>query len=377
VLSLAEFIEGVGVMCPDVVKDFAQGGVPPVDTPKASAQAYSILQRKQDATAMYDPVVESHRIASASSRSAGGLVGALVMADAGSLVSAIKHDAQKSRRLEIEAGVSSRKSVVGRELEKQRVAKAVRVGPGPGHAVRAAREERAVARARGAYCQGLAKSLGSNLTMVRRHLDQARVGTQRAGLAQATASEVAERRSQEHAAKSQAGAAKAAAADAKQVGRQVLLRRLEDGARAQRRAFEARAGEVREGRAVLRWSEARSGLIPEDPVLLQRKHNAASRAEWQSAARDDQTRVLAIRHARLEALGRPRNDCARVATAASTMDGSGLFASDGDFSLEPSISLLDLGSEVEPPRSMLAASRVFGHGIAKAHPGFLAGSSRM
>jgi hypothetical protein len=59
------------------------------------------------------------------------------------------------------------------------------------------------------------------------------------------------------------------------------------------------------------------------------------------------------------------------------MDGSGLFASDGDFSLNPSISLLDLGSEVEPPRSMLAASRVFGHGTAKAHPGFLAGSSRM
>ena len=377
VISLEEFIDGVHAICPDVVKDFTKEEVLRLDKPKSSAQAYGILQRKQDATALYDASDESHNVPDSSARSSGSnLVSSLVMADAGSLVSAIKHDAHNSRRLDARA--KTRKSVVGRELEKDRVAESLRVGPGPENAVRAAREQCEVSKARRAYCQGLAQSLGTNLTMVRRHQDKERVGKLRAGLSQATATEVGERRNQELNAKIQSGAARATEADAKLAGRKAMLELLEDGARAQQRAFESRAAEVRDTREVLHWTEARSGLIPEDPVLAQRKRNAASRSEWKVAASEDQKRVLAIRHERLEAM-RPRIKDAHLAAASSTIDGSGLFACDttGNDLMEQSMSLLDLGSEVEPPINMQAASRVFGHATAKAHPGFLVGSSRM
>jgi len=378
VLSFAEFVDGVYAICPDVVKDFKrEEEAIHSDKLKSSAQAYGILHRKQNATALYDSNDEARGYTDSSGRSNGNnLVSSLVMADAGSLVSAIKHDAHNSRRLDARA--KTRKSVVGRELEKDRVAEALRVGPGPDNAVRAAREHRDVERARRAYCNGLAQSLGSNLTMVRRHQDKERVGKLRVGLNRAAATEVGQRRNMELNAKILAGAARATEASAKQMGRKLMLEKLEDGARAQHRAFEARAAEVRDTREVLHWTEARSGLIPEDQVLAQRKRNAASHSEWKVAASEDQKRVLAIRHERLEAL-RPRSKGAHLAAASSTMDGSGLFASDAPDNefVEQSISLLDLGSEVEPPMNMQAASRTFGLGTAKAHPGFLVGSSRM
>ena len=309
----------------------------------------------------------------------------------------MKKDARRTQHLEKLAGQVSTKSVADKVLQRDRIFQALRPGPGPDNAVRVKREAAAVTKARKQYTRGLATVLGSNLTMVRRHLEHEQVTKQRALGRRAVAAEVDERRAAAAAMHGHLETVKLAEVGARSAGRKAMITELSQGAVAQRRAQDFRTGEVREHREVLKWSEHKSGLIPVDPVLAQRKANAATKHEFLAAVAEDSARVDAIRAERFARSSMAKTRHLERGPTPLHLDGSGVFHAatspcthtsaeldlgsgpllDGAWSTGGGDGLQILGEVVEPPTSMKAAARVFDRtAMTRAHPGFLTGSQR-
>ena len=334
--------------------------------------SYGVLRRKANAATLYDydagesgqPILKDvdASSSSSSSSSSGSMAGTgyaeeemleggeaaskgalFTVADPSSVVDAVKADRRRDRKARRDGGqgFQGRKgfgvATFGRSpglaapLEKDRVFSSTRIGEDPKVAVRLSKERRDAKVERRAVTGSISRRLGSNLVMVRRHMNMEDCEKIRIEERRQMKRLVSFRRSTNAVQHERLKGMKEKDEQLKRSERRGMMTSLAGQVERTRIGKVARSEAVRCSRRQLHWSKHASALIPVDESLLAAKENATSRREFETAKAADDKRVLAIRKERLDRFvqdKKRRAECRSPATAplsASLRDGSEVF----------------------------------------------------
>lgn len=378
VLSLSEFTMALRTLCPDVFEGDGVTNLPPIQAQSKDLNtqlSYGLLRRKYNATALCDgnSKVETRR----DGQSVNNTM--VMIADSDHLCEAMKRDGRSARKFERKPGAYADK------LEKDRINDIMRSGPGRDNTVRIQRSKSAQQKARHKYTSGMSGSLGCNLSMVTRHMNMEAHAKKHIEEQKTIQSYVNSRKSKGEAVKKFNQAALKDARDLKSSSRRSMMDDLKKSASLKRESIDALSSQVRSTRDVLHWSAHKSGIIPKDPVLAERKLNAASYEEWRVAADEDAMREGSIRDERLALLvqSKVRNGTMRSPISQQSLDANDVFmraftTDEDNYGFTESLSngvFLDLAdgviAETKLPANMLAAARVYGQYPEVKPPAFM------
>lgn len=281
-----------------------------------------------------------------------------------SLSDAVKKVQRQNRRTLKSAGIKTL-PLDERCLEKERVVEAL-TGPGPGqkNQTMSARAGEGSALARRKFTRHLSEALCANVTMLSKHTEtkrkNERISRQHINIAEMV--ETLKNKNEEISAhckaieRTQGIVRHDSCKHQKEKMREHILL---TSSRMQKEIQNVSANRER-----VHWSDHKSGLIPHDPLMAQRKAGATSLQEFQSACAEENSRVLLLRQQRLESLATSKLHTQGESFSASLfhLDGTEHFQIDmPQTSLSSNLkqtSNLDI-NESSPSMNMLAAQRIF------------------
>jgi hypothetical protein len=381
VISLSEFTVALKTLCPSVfeVDGFIQLPAVMNNPVKDNQLSYGLVRRKHNASLLCDgtAAVETRGDRSVNNKMT-------LIADSDHLCEAMKRDGRSARKCE-------RPHAYANKLEKHRINDILRSGPVPDNVVRVQKSLTTQRKARHGYTTGLSTSLGCNVVMVQRHMDMEAVAKKNMSDKKVIQSSVNNRRTQAEAVRKFSETARKDTRDLKATHRRQMMEELKRCASMKQESIDAMSSHVRHTREVLHWSTHKSGFIPKDEVLAERKANAATYGEWRTAANEDALREGSIRDERLAiwVQEKVRNGTLRSPISMGSVDATDVFmraftTDEEEFGFTDAIVgggvFLDNSdcaiAESRPPANMLAAARVYGQYPKVKPPAFMSGVAK-